>query len=93
MYTDRKYKSSKIVKLNASKFSEIINLIDADKCAFLHDLGGSIGGFARLHLQCFKLLLHAFNKRTSIVVVTLMCVCVCVCAVFEFVPYKLSDRE
>ena len=50
MYTDHKYKSSKIVKLNASKFSEIINLIDADKSAFLHDLRRSIGGFARLLL-------------------------------------------
>lgn len=45
------------------------------------------------YLQCFKLLTNAFNKRTSIVVVTLMCAYVCVCAVFEFVCLQTVSKQ
>ena len=47
-----------------------------------------------VYLQCFKLLTNAFDKRTSIVVVTLlMCVYVCVCAVFEFVCLQTVSKQ
>ena len=47
-----------------------------------------------VYLQCFKLLTNAFDKRKSIVVVTLlMCVYVCVCAVFEFVCLQTVSKQ